>query len=64
MRRKTQDPALVRLLDQQAAAAEKAERGYRRLKRAFTALEKVRWQLRSLARRIGKETGGGETVYG
>ena len=54
MARKTHDALLVRLLDQQALTQQRAETCYRRLKRAFNALEKCRRQLHSLARRIAR----------
>ena len=52
MPRKTTDALLVRLLDEQAAAEVKAEKWYRRLRRAFNALDKVRGQVVRLQRRI------------
>ncbi len=52
MRRKTSDPTLIRLLDQEAALLARAETAHRRLKRAFTAVEKIRQSLRRVRKRI------------
>jgi hypothetical protein len=53
-RRKTADPVLIRLRDQETAARERFEKLYSRLKRTFNALEKTRRAVVRLQRRIEK----------
>jgi hypothetical protein len=51
-RKKTADPVLVALLDKAAKAREEFERWYRRLKAAFTRMERARQRLLRLERKI------------
>ena len=48
MARKTRDPKLIKLLDDQAAAQQEYERWFTRLARAFRRVEKTRQRLKRL----------------
>lgn len=52
MARKTRDPVLVDLLDQQQKTFADFERWYAKLKRAFTRLDKLKRKLARLAKKI------------
>ena len=51
-RKKSQDPALTALMDEQKKAVEEFERWYARCKRAFTRMDKIKKKLIPLSRRI------------
>jgi hypothetical protein len=55
-RKKTADPKLIALYDQQSKALADVERWYGRLKRAFNRLEKARRAAARLRRRIDQHT--------
>lgn len=52
MARKTRDPKLIALLDDRAAAMDRYDRLFARLRRTMNALEKERRRLVRLAKRI------------
>ncbi len=52
MTAKTADPALLKMLDERKALAQKCERAYSQLKRTFNRLDKLNQRLKRLAKRI------------
>lgn len=52
MARKSRDPTLIALLDEQQKTIEEFERWYARSKRAFTRMDKIKKKLARLAKRI------------
>ena len=51
-RKKSTDPTLVALMDQQAKTVGEFERWYARLKRAFSRMDKLKKKIIRLSRRI------------
>lgn len=62
--RKKVDPRAIKLLDERARTVDRCERWFRRLKRAFTALDKERRRLASIDKRIRalESEGNGKAV--
>ncbi len=56
MTRKTQDPALIKLLDAREQARTAADRWWTRLKRAFNALDKAKHRVQRLSRQIDEHS--------
>ena len=52
MPRKTKDPALVVLMDEQKRTVAEFERWYARCKRAFTRMDKIKKKLVRLGKRL------------
>ena len=52
MARKTRDPVLIALLDEQQKTIAAYEKAYSRLKRAFTRMDKLKKKIVRLARKI------------